>query len=186
MAVIVLAGGESRRFGRPKDDVLLGGITLRERAMAAFPDAVLQVREEPRYGGPVAAIAAALTRIDDDDVSIIAVDTPFAPRILALLDLGDADAAVPVDADGRPQWLCARYRTAALCAAMKELGDPVGASMRQLAASMDVSFVELGDEARYLVDIDTPDQLRIAQELLDEPVAGALDHGEDVTKRVEL
>ena len=176
MRTILLAGGASSRFGSPKSRVCFGDSTLLERATSSFSEVHLQVVEDTA-GGPVFAIATALERIHEDVVQIVAVDVPFAAQVLSMLELGSADAAVPVDSKGQPQWLCAVYRVAPLRAALRALDSPVGASMRSLAALLRVEFVELGDAAKYVIDVDTPEDLQLALELLDEPIAGSLDHG---------
>ena len=48
--------------------------------------------------------------------------------------------------------------------------------MRALAALLQVEFVELGDAAKYVIDVDTPEDLEFALQLLDEPIAGPFDH----------
>lgn len=171
----MLAGGSSSRFGSPKTRVPFGDSTLLERATSSFSDVLLQDAEDTQ-GGPVFAIATALERVHVDVVQIVAVDVPFAAQVLSWCELGDSDAAVPVDSQGQPQWLCAKYRVDPLRQALRVLDSPIGASMRALAALLQVEFVELGDAAKYVIDVDTPEDLEFALQLLDEPIAGPFDH----------
>src|SRR6478735_1342468 len=74
---IILAGGRSSRLGGvPKSGLIFDGAALLERSLRAadaagqivvvgpdpgdLPDGVLSCREEPRFAGPAAAIAAGL------------------------------------------------------------------------------------------------------------------------------
>jgi molybdenum cofactor guanylyltransferase len=191
VAVVVLAGGASRRWGgRDKTAVLLGGCTVLEHAVASLvahagaglADAVIVgppdhaaraalpgvrwLREDPPGGGPVAGLAAALPGLPD--VAIVgAGDAPFAgeavPSLLrALTD--DVDAAIGVDAAGRDQPLLGVYRVAALRAALASVREPSGARLRDVVARLRVARVPVG--ARAALDLDTPEDLATAERLL--------------------
>src|SRR5690606_27635971 len=102
---LILAGGRSSRLGHSdKRKLVIDGETLLARAVDAVRqvaarhivivgdegvDDVPTVREQPAFGGPVAAIAAGLRALPDDAdaVLVIACDMPGIARALpALLD----------------------------------------------------------------------------------------------------
>lgn len=117
LAGIVPAGGRARRFGSDKTLAPLAGATLLGRAVGACraagadpivvvgpeqhaPPGTLAAREEPPFGGPVAALAAGLARIDAAApgllVAVVAADMPFAETALpALIDACVSRAASP-------------------------------------------------------------------------------------------
>ncbi|MFN0282110.1 MAG: molybdenum cofactor guanylyltransferase [Kineosporiaceae bacterium] len=129
MAVVVLAGGRSRRWnGLDKTAALLAGRPVLchvvDGVRAAFgadvavvvvgpddhaaadavgPDDVRWVREDPPGGGPVAGLAAGLAALPADVrvVGVIAGDVPFgAPALRRLTrELCGPADADPVDAD---------------------------------------------------------------------------------------
>jgi molybdenum cofactor guanylyltransferase len=124
VAVVVLAGGASRRWGgRDKTSVVLGGRTVLEHALRglvagagiALPDAVIAgppdhpaalvggswVREDPPGGGPVAGLAAALAALDPGvEVAVVgAGDAPFAGEAVPLLLTALQEAAARRDED---------------------------------------------------------------------------------------
>ena len=106
--VVVLAGGESRRFGTDKLAADLGGRTLLDATLASVPAElpvvvvgperpvrrpVRFVREEPAGGGPAAALVAGLSAVLEagaNAVSTLPGDAPAAgsavPVLLAALD----------------------------------------------------------------------------------------------------
>jgi len=98
-AVVVLAGGKSRRMGRDKLEMALGGQTLLEtvinRFSEEFEDVYLSIAEKEKYpdikaqriedilpgAGPLSGLHAALKSLPDDGVFIVAADLPYAcPR----------------------------------------------------------------------------------------------------------
>ncbi|PFG39312.1 molybdopterin-guanine dinucleotide biosynthesis protein A [Georgenia soli] len=173
---VVLAGGTARRLGgASKPDVRLGGRRLLDHALAAttggrrvvvvapedvaVPDGVLHTLEDPPYGGPVAGIAAGLATLGDGAapwVLVLACDVPHAgsavPRLRSAVTEGaqGADGAVLVDAEDRPQWLAALYRTAAL---HERLGEHPGGSVRALVSGLDLRHVRAA--ATEAADVDT-------------------------------
>ncbi|HEV7897018.1 MAG TPA: NTP transferase domain-containing protein [Planosporangium sp.] len=204
-AAIVLAGGGGRRLGgRDKPALSIGGRSMLRRVLDAVADAsprivvgparpeldagVVQVREQPPGGGPVAALAAGLAALDagrdvglvalDVDagrdvglVAVFAADLPFltpadveALRQAAMSD--DHDGAVLVDAEGRQQWLCGVWRTRALRGRLAELHPPAGQPMRALVSGLrvrDVDRREIGGPPPWY-DCDTEDDYRRAEE----------------------
>ncbi len=182
LSAIILTGGRSRRFGSDKSHALIGKKTLVEELLTSLSqdmDIVVvgptienasrplkYTQEDPRGGGPVAAISAGLDFVQSDFVAIIATDMPFAGQIIGSLGRAtpfDQDALIPLDARGVRQPLCAIYRAASLRKALTTLGNVENQSMRNLAQLLDVKEVLLSPELeRILIDIDTPSDLERA------------------------
>jgi molybdopterin-guanine dinucleotide biosynthesis protein A len=178
LAAIVLAGGRASRLGGiDKPALELEGASLLARAVAAThavgaapvvvgperPGVEAEwVREEPPFGGPVAAIAAALPRVGADWTLVLAADLVHPDDVVAALVTAapGEDGCLLADADGHPQWLCGLYRTEALRGALVGLGDTAGASMRALLGSL--RLVRHPVASPVVSDIDTPDDARAA------------------------
>lgn len=158
-AAIILTGGRASRLGGvDKASVEIDGIPLVDHVYAAVTGCapiiavgppstgragVQVVREEPPFGGPVAAIAAGLAALDDSDAAetwILACDLPLAPALVERLSRvplpPGADAVIAVDSDGREQWLAGRYRISSLRQALAHFADPSGNSMRALVGAL--------------------------------------------------
>ncbi|SEB88571.1 Molybdopterin-guanine dinucleotide biosynthesis protein A [Paramicrobacterium humi] len=92
-----------------------------------------------------------------EETWLLACDLPRAADIVALLRPvpipDEADAVILADADGRPQWLAGRYRTAALRTALAALPTPHDASMRRLVGG--IRTVLVPDAHGAAVDLDT-------------------------------
>ena len=188
-AVVLTGGRASRLGGAPKPQLEVGGLAMAARVLAAVRDADRRVvvgpavrdadvdlvtREEPPGGGPVAGIAAGLVGVRAPTVAVLAGDLPFLDAA-SVLDLRatlalDAEAAValPVDADGQDQQLCAVWRTDALRAALADVGGPAGVPVRALVAAAGpvVRRTELpatGDGPPPWFDCDTPEDLAAAR-----------------------
>lgn len=174
-AAIVLAGGRATRLdAADKASVVVDGTALVDHVFAAVrgctpiiavgPDSLSRpgirvVREQPAFGGPVAAISAALRALEESDATetwLLACDLPRAQDLVALLGAvaipDDADAVIAVDADGREQWLAGRYRLNALRRAAAALPEVAGVSMRSLIAPLTLYAV---DDAGTALDLDT-------------------------------
>lgn len=210
---IVLSGGTSSRFGSDKASAKINGQTLLEllitnllaegieEIVVVGPKVVLNlgktlevaakitfVREAPEFGGPVAAIAAAISEIQSEQVAIFATDMPFAPKFLPALKARlDAkleskldsklesklagDAALIVDSQGFAQPLAALYQSAPLKEALSELAKingVSGQSMKRLIIDLKQVLVPLHEtqlNPDYLLDIDTPQALELAIDL---------------------
>ncbi|GLH95176.1 molybdenum cofactor guanylyltransferase [Phytohabitans aurantiacus] len=185
---IVLAGGRARRMGGVDKPLLpVGERSMLDRVLDACREAAPRVlvgavrgtppdvrvtREEPPGGGPVAALAAGLARLDDDTatVAVLAADLPFLdPDALATLRTalrsGAYDGVVFVDESGRRQLLCGAWRVESLRAALSRLGDSAGASMRGLLAGLSVAeegWSRPGPPPWF--DCDTQEDLERAEE----------------------
>ncbi|MCU0284582.1 MAG: NTP transferase domain-containing protein [Candidatus Nanopelagicales bacterium] len=153
--LLVLSGGRSRRLGRDKATVHVGGRRLIDRILAAMPpdvpvvlvgpapdgldSRVVLVREEPAEGGPAAGIGAGAR----------AASTALV------------EALLPTDPDGHPQPLCGAYRADPLLAVLERLAPLSGRSVRDLLAGLRV--MEWPVPAADLADVDTADELRAAR-----------------------
>ncbi|KQM81150.1 molybdenum cofactor guanylyltransferase [Agromyces sp. Leaf222] len=205
---VLLAGGRATRLdGTSKPEQTVGERTLLDLAIDAARRAgarsivvvgpsslhapgCLVVREDPPFGGPVAAIAAGLAALRrsrseasrdqhaspdpdpdaDADVLVLACDLPQATAAVERLLDGrgqhdTADGVCLVDADGRTQWLTAIYARAALDRAFAVLDrGPDGAAMRHLVDGLDLT--EIADDGTA-EDVDTWADLTRARERAD-------------------
>jgi molybdopterin-guanine dinucleotide biosynthesis protein A len=186
---IVLSGGESRRLGRPKTQEFVGGRPVLARvtdSLTAADSVVIVgdpagagradhvVREDPPGGGPVAAIAAGLAALTDNDrppliVVTIAGDLPFvtATAVRSLVDVvadgNDSDVAVAIDDSGRFQYLLAAWRTAPLAAAIPSHSPAAGTRLGDLFDGVRVVPVALAGDPPPWFDCDTSEQLAAAR-----------------------
>lgn len=134
--LLILAGGESRRMGRPKALLPVGDTTLIEwvtaRLAPTFDHLLVAGRDQThlpcglcRYlvpdihpgAGPLAGVEAGLAATPHDTVLAIACDMPevtpaLARRLVAAAAAGGVDAALP-RVRGEPQPACAAYRRSA-------------------------------------------------------------------------
>ena len=201
---VVLAGGRSSRFGSDKITATLRGSRLIDLVLVEIPGSVpvviagpdpgliprqaLVVREEPRYGGPVAAIAAALPHVATARMVIIAADMPGAAPHLGELVSGlpaDADGLMPIDEAGRLQILSGAYWAASLDAAIHRISDPdaTGLAMNEVVSRLHIRTVAWPHARTW--DVDTPADLALGEHILsiktEEGVAdedGEAGHGE--------
>lgn len=187
---VILTGGASRRFGQDKSATLLGDRTLLDHVLAAVgaaegrpviivgpgskpevpaaPRTPIICREDPPGSGPAAAVAAALPHVTTTLVGLIATDMPFAGGLLTdlahlLVIHPEAEAIVPIDAEGRRQPLAATYRAEALRAAAAGR-DLRGAPLRSLLGGLKTIDIAVPPDAAWrLCDLDTPADLAWAQ-----------------------
>lgn len=191
LGAILLAGGRAARMdGTAKPLLEIGGSSMLATAATAAQAAgahpvtvvapvldaslpVTWVREDPPFGGPAAAVVAALCSWPEADdpawTLLLACDLPSAGaavrRLVAdiLLLPSDTDGVCLGDASSRPQWLVGAYRTARLRAAASTL--PEGgrdASMRALIDDLAIVVVAVGDDLTR--DVDTWEDLEEARE----------------------
>ena len=139
VSAYIIAGGEGKRFGRPKWSVELGGepmigriaralsaiaevggVTVVARrsieveGLQAIPDSPPAGSDEA--GGPLVGLYTALKDTESDWLIAAACDLPFVSdelfkRLLTECS-DDLDAVVPVQPDGTPQPLSAAFRVA--------------------------------------------------------------------------
>ena len=176
-AGVLLTGGASRRMATDKATIVWRGETLAARAarvLATVCDPAIEVgsgasglrcvREDPAGSGPLAALVAGTRAIGTPGpIVLLACDLPFVePPILRVLAEWESGRTVIPVVDGRPQYACARYSTAALerAAAALRAGD------RSLQAAVADGYDELTEEmwravgpANTFGDVDTPADL---------------------------
>jgi molybdopterin-guanine dinucleotide biosynthesis protein A len=175
---IVLAGGDARRLdGADKIGIEVGGIALLDRVVAAANGAerviavgperpaaapLKWVREDPPGGGPVAALAAAMSHVEQRWTLVLAADLPWIAPAVPLLLTAAAKADVAVLAvGGRRNHLAAVWRSDRLRAAIERLDSVAGAAARELFVGIDVA--EVVDEDEWGVDCDTWDDVEHAR-----------------------
>ena len=181
-AAVILAGGKSRRMGRDKLELQLGGSTLLksavERFAGEFDDVYVSVADISKYpdvtarriadilpgAGPLSGLHAALSSIPGDGVFLVAADLPYASagaakRIAELC--GGKDASVIRLPDGKLEPLFAFYRTTLLgrCFDAIQSGDY---RMTEILYNADTRFIlpeELGAlwNEKLIVNINRPE-----------------------------
>jgi molybdopterin-guanine dinucleotide biosynthesis protein A len=185
VAAAVLAGGASRRMGRDKATLTVGGAELASVALAAaarvaspvvlvapegHPARRLAARVVTDPGqGPLAALAAALAALEAGHVLVLAGDHPgLQVELLAhLVGLAPRGEAVACRRGPRLEPLVAVYQRApALAVAEARLATAAGdRSLRGLLAALDTVVVEepewraLDPGGRSFVDLDDPADL---------------------------
>lgn len=184
---LVLTGGRSSRFGGVhKPGVQVDGFPVLARIHAALtavpvdgiwiagpadglPDDlrehVREVHEQPRFGGPLAGIAAAVADMPADPdavVLVLAGDVPYTdPADLELLARTCARAGracASADAHGRRQHLCAAWPDGLLRDRLAQIGDPTDRPVRLLWEGVDP--VQVAVSPASLEDFDTEADLR--------------------------
>jgi molybdenum cofactor guanylyltransferase len=181
---VVLAGGESRRFGSDKALAQLRGEPLLAHVLrglreAGFAQIAVAAKEPARYAGmaggaelladvrpiqtPLAGLAAGLRASHHDLVFACAADMPFAADA-ALIDALTAavaghDVAVPY-AGGSLQPLCALWRRdPCLHIAEELLAGPRPVGPRAILPRVRAARLDWAD-IRPFLDADTPEVLR--------------------------
>ncbi|MDQ4105791.1 MAG: molybdenum cofactor guanylyltransferase [Actinomycetota bacterium] len=192
---MILAGGASRRMGRDKLALTVGGVPIIQRVydvLANRCEEILIVTSEgsPRdYGlaarfisdlrpgreGPLAAMEAGLAAARNGHVFVAAGDAPFVPEGLVgfLLNCVTEDgvrAAVP-RYGGRLHPLCTAYERDVLA----DLSFALNAGMRAVRDFLDdlggVRYVEaelerFGDPEVFLMNVNSPEDLERARAVL--------------------
>ena len=188
---MLLAGGESRRMGRDKLPLEVGGVPLIRRVydvLLSRCDEIIIVGPEDVPGiegvrlapdlrpgrGPLAGMEAGLKAASHRLVFVAAGDLPFLPQALVayLLKRVSAGASAAVPTLGRrPHPLCAAYDLGVLPAVTSALDAGIGA-VRELLRTLDgVEFVDeelrrFGDPGTFLMNVNTPEDLDRARDIL--------------------
>lgn len=174
---VVLAGGESRRFGTNKAFAPLHGVPLVEHALEVMRkifSEVLIITDTPdlysQFGvpvfqdfephqGPLGGIFTAFQKTRNDKVFVVGCDMPLLEQdaIRQILEAGrDADAAVPIH-DGQKEYLLALYSRLLLPSMCQALGDGKN-SLREFCCKIpNITWVPVGGTS--WTDVDTTEDL---------------------------
>jgi molybdopterin-guanine dinucleotide biosynthesis protein A len=142
---VVLAGGEGRRFGQPKGEVVLGESTLADRAARALKPvcgsviisiakgaanpapAYPAVEDQGPRRGPLGGLAAAFASTGQADLLVLACDYPAVGtsflRSLLVASEGAGDVILPVDDVGLDHPLVGLWRRSAEPAILAALAE---------------------------------------------------------------
>jgi len=182
---IVLAGGASRRMGRPKADLEFGGTSLLERVVERVRGAAdevvvvgapraaarLKLRSADDWiagAGPLAGLAGGLAVAPAGLHALVACDLPFvdAEILRRLAAIGAGFEAVVPEVDGRRHPLCALYDRSCLAEARAclEAGER---RMEDLLARVRVRAVAPREVQparleRAVINVNTPEEYRRA------------------------
>jgi molybdenum cofactor guanylyltransferase len=189
MWAIVLAGGASRRMGRPKADLEFGGASLLERVVgrvraaadevvvvgAPLAAARLKLRSAEDWvagAGPLAGLAGGLAIAPAGLHALVACDLPFveAEVLTRLADLGAGFDAVVPEVDGRRHPLCALYDRRCMAEARacvtdgeRRMDDLLARLRVRTVAPREVQPARLD---RAVINVNTPEEYQRALEML--------------------
>lgn len=184
---LILTGGRSSRFGGVhKPGVSVDGTPVLTRlhgALTALPvdgvwvsgpadglheearRTVHQVFERPRFSGPLAGIAAAVSDMPADPrtvVLVLAGDVPYTSTAdlarLVQTSAATGRAAGCVDAGGHLQYLCAAWPDTLLRERLRLIGDPADQPVRRLWEGVDPVLVAVSTAS--VEDFDTAEDFR--------------------------
>lgn len=177
-SLLVLAGGQSRRMGRPKAWLEVGDTYLlkhvADRLAPAFAEVMVafaepeQLEQPAPYrvvfdrkggAGPLAGLEAGLIAARHEVVFALACDMPYVTQELAEMAVMAArtcDAALP-RVDGRPEPVCGAYRRTALPAITAALNEH-RFKAAGVAGELEVTWLENVDPDQ-LASINTPADL---------------------------
>ncbi len=178
---LILTGGESRRMGQDKANLMLGEQTLLQRVISIvqplFSDVIISVRQprtdchliqvcdDPAHAGPLAGLAAGLERAKTDWIFALACDMPFitAELIAHLATFRDGYDAVVPHIQGHPQPMAAYYATRSLDALHEILNGHGKQSLRALLDKLNVRYLDEAElqtaDLHSFFDLDTPDDM---------------------------
>jgi molybdenum cofactor guanylyltransferase len=176
--LLVLAGGQSRRMGRPKPWIEVGSsILVRyvvERLAPAFSELMVSFAEPEQMeqlvpyrvvfdrkpnAGPLAGLEAGLIAAHNQVLFAVACDMPYVERSTAELAVAAArscDAAIPRH-DGLFEPVCGAYRKTALPAIVNAL-DARNYVAHDVVQNLDVTWLE-GLEPAQFESLNTPADL---------------------------
>ncbi|MCX7192997.1 MAG: molybdenum cofactor guanylyltransferase [Proteobacteria bacterium] len=186
---LILAGGESRRMGQDKANLMLGEQTLLQRVSAIvqplFSETLVSVRapradcdliqvcDNPAHAGPLAGLAAGLEGAKTAWIFAVACDMPFiTSQLIEYISefRKDYDAVVPV-VESFPQPMAAFYATRCLGVLHEILSGNGKKSPRTLLDKLNVRYVNEAElqaaDLRSFFDLDTPEDMSIAVNIAD-------------------
>jgi molybdopterin-guanine dinucleotide biosynthesis protein A len=174
--LLVLAGGISRRMGRPKAWLPVGDTTLVRWVAAGLAPAFSEVMvafAEPEQieeliphrvvfdrkvsAGPLAGLEAGLTAARNEITFAVACDMPYVTQAVAQIAVAavqGCDAAIP-RTGGRPEPVCAAYRRSALPAITAAL-DAGRYKAAEVIEELDVTWLE-GLDPQLFRSLNTPE-----------------------------
>jgi molybdopterin-guanine dinucleotide biosynthesis protein A len=186
----ILTGGASRRMGKDKAGLLLGGQTFVDRIareLLPITSSVKLVGATPPHNafesvpdvypawGALGGVHAALAACTAPWAFVVACDFPFVTtelfeRLASLRE--DSEAVAPIQHDDIPQPLCTLYRQASCLDVATELiksGERKPIALLQSVRTRWVSFSELSnltDANHFFDNINTPeDYARLSSRL---------------------
>jgi len=182
ISAFILAGGESRRMGTDKAQLILNGESFVERIAAALrqissditvvgsratnPTSLPRVQDVYPNWGALGGVHTALASCKAAWGLVVACDFPFATaelfqRLTTLRD--DFEAVAPIQCDGIPQPLCSLYRTEPCLERADQLinsGERKPIALLQSVQTRWVPFSEIDDlpgAERFFENINTPE-----------------------------
>lgn len=190
----ILVGGASRRMGRDKALLDFGGQPLLERIareLSAVASEVSLVGARQPYAsfknvpdayqqwGALGGIHGALMAAKTDWATVVACDLPFVTselfERLATFVSNMTDAVVPIQADGRPQPVCALYRAATCLPEIERLVATGEHTPRALLANVRTRYVEFSEirdlpgAEHFFFNVNTPQELKNARAIWSRP-----------------
>ena len=188
----ILVGGASRRMGRDKALLDLGGKPFIARISETLRRVARSVRlvgagQAHQYSGlrnvpdvypqwgALGGLYAALAACRTQWAAVVACDLPFVTGelFLRLASLSENfEAVVPVEQDGRQQPLCALYRSAPCARVAQELiesGERRPRALLEKTRTRRVATHELSDlcgSAHFFMNVNTPEDYLQARKAL--------------------
>lgn len=183
---VVLAGGQSRRMGRPKHALTTpSGVSLLASAWRVLTEACAghvwvsgresdPLRQYPEVVdrfpglGPLAGIEAALSQCRQEWLCVLAVDLPFVPSSLfvSLYEASQrqyhADVLYPVASGVRHQPLAALWHVRSHSVVKDFLSSGQAPRVESLMERLPTATVAI-DEPGWLLNVNTPDDWAAAQ-----------------------
>ncbi len=177
-SLLVLAGGTSRRMGRPKawlevgDTILLRHVV--QNLAPAFKEVLVSFAEPEQLeqpvpyrivfdrkfsAGPLAGLESGLLAARNEVTFVVACDMPYVTQEVAHMAIAAArrcDAALP-RIDGRPEPLCGAYRRTALPFITEALNTG-RLKAADVTSQLDVTWLE-GLDPQLFRSLNTPQDL---------------------------
>lgn len=197
-SAIILVGGQSRRLGRNKAEVVIAGKSMLERVVGVitplFDDIVLAgaaakppdvgkvrvVEDEIPGVGPLGGLYTGLGAVRNPRAFCVACDMPLITRklIRQLLRTHTEAAAVVFRIGGKLQPLCAIYAKALrpLIQQQIEVGDY---RLKGLLERIEPAFIDLADREdvrRILFNVNRPEDLARLRNIFGEQDGGEAGH----------